>query len=197
MKSLLVPKEIGGTLCPRAEVELLIYCPDQHGVQDNFEILRFIVDCASDLTTIPIPVADAFRIPFDRTKKLTVHTPGGNVPGYLGQIKGRFLGHDFNWPCAFTDSPPKNAPEPQLGIEGKPGSRRLTPKPKNVNDWENLFIGNPTDSLVLGRAGLLEEFHLCIKGKNLIINRNSLFGWLRTFWEGFSWVSVTGSWDQE
>lgn len=159
----LVPRTRYGEPCPVPQVTL-----DVHTEQFGFLPFDFIVDTASDFSTIPAAHADEYTIPFLRIERpVPVNTGGTEAYGHPGKIRIRLGGRESRWTCFFTE-----APEQQLveNVQGPPGQRRLKRPPRDYARWEQKQLRRmrkPT--LVLGRAGFLAEYAIAIDSTHLTI----------------------------
>ncbi|HEV3258863.1 MAG TPA: hypothetical protein VG013_18480 [Gemmataceae bacterium] len=115
-------------------------------VRDKYGALaavRFRVDTAADLTSVPIKKALRERIPFGQGNPGVTRGLAGGVARFRDEIRIVIAGREHIWPCDFLEDPAAG--------EAEPAPRELTP--------------------VLGRAGLLDEYAFCIDSGFLILTR--------------------------
>lgn len=134
--------------------------------------LRFVVDTGADLTAVPIQRARAERIDISRD------AVQGQATGMHGQtiaklrdwITFQIAGRRYRWPCDFVLVPPAAAPVRRSG-HTQPDS-------------------------VLGRAGFLREFAVCIDDQYLKITcRNRSCPWWRRWWYKLRYGLFPLTWD--
>jgi hypothetical protein len=147
----LTHRQVSGISCSRPEVTLRVRT--RYG---DFIDVRFHVDTAADLTVIPLRIAEAERIPFSRANPGSAIGIVGSVEKFRDTVHLRIGAEEFDWPCDFTHSPP--VPSSALG-----GPSPSSPEPYGV----------------LGRAGFLGEFAICIDSDYLTITR---LGPVRKWW---------------
>jgi hypothetical protein len=113
--------------------------------------LRFRVDTGADCCAIPVEIAQREGIAFvsDRSTLGTVAGLVGKVGKYSGSIQVRIAGEDFDWPCDFLLPPAIAA--------------TVSPASTGTTRWRNY--------VVLGRAGFLAAFTLCLDSEYLTIMR--------------------------
>ncbi len=110
----------------------------------TFAPIRFTVDSGADFTAMPIGLAQEEAIPFDRSDSTRGLASGlvGAVERYRSPLRVRLFGEDFAWPSDFLAGPSQaGSSSPQ---------RRYA---------------------VLGRAGFLAAFHVCLDEDFLTIQR--------------------------
>jgi hypothetical protein len=146
----LVRRTVGGVDCHRPEVTLWVR--SRYG---DYAKIQFIVDTASDLTAISIPLAQKEGMAFPQSPAQLGMAGGllGAVEKYLGSIHIRIAGEEFDWPCDFLVLPPAG-PE-------TPAARQARTAP------------------VLGRAGFLAAFAIGIDGDYLTVKRRPRGPWWR------------------
>jgi hypothetical protein len=148
----LVPMRKYGISCPRPEVLLEVLTRT-----GDFLALRFIVDTATDLTTLAVPRAEEYDIPFEPAAQQQVRVTGsvGSGTAYLGSLTVRLFGKTRQWPCCFVLH--SETPEP-----ASPGRQRPPPT-------------------LLGRAGFLDDCAMWIDGSHLtIVDRRVRWPWWRS-----------------
>lgn len=116
----LVPRRVGGILCPRPEV--LIRVASRYG----WSPIRFSFDTGADLTTIPIPLARREGIVFPESESTRGIATGlvGSTSRYRSTIRVNIGGEGFEWPCDFL-VPPSSASQwagaDAYGVLGRAG----------------------------------------------------------------------------
>lgn len=102
----LVPRRVGGIVCPRPEVTIRVV--SRYGLSP----IRFSFDTAADLTTIPIPLARREGVEFAESEAARGTATGlvGSATRYRGTIRVLVGGEGFEWPCDFL-VPPPSAPQ--------------------------------------------------------------------------------------
>jgi hypothetical protein len=118
----------------------------------DYTKLRFRIDTGADCCAIPVAIAQREGIAFTSDSSTLGTATGlvGRVGKYIGSIQLRLAGEDFDWPCDFV-LPPANAPD-------------ISPVSTGRTSRQNYAI--------LGRAGFLTAYTLCIDNKNLTLTRN-------------------------
>jgi len=111
------------------------------------------VDTAADLTAIPDQLAKQQGLSYSRVHPGTATGLVGSVGKFRDIIRVRIAAEDFDWPCDFTQ-----APSSALG-----GTSPTSPEPLPV----------------LGRAGFLDEYAICIDSGYMTITR---LGPVRKWW---------------
>ena len=147
----LVPRRVANIDCDRPEITLWVR------TRYDFAPVRFVVDTAADLSALPIPLAQREGIEFAQSEANRGTAAGlvGVADKYLGILRVRILGEEFEWPCDFLVPPATTGPNPS-----RPNPGRATP--------------------VLGRAGFLAAYSIRIDGEHLTIERRSSAGsWWR------------------
>jgi hypothetical protein len=144
--------------CPRPEVTLQVR--SRYG---DFVGVRFSVDTGADLITIPIWLAEDHGIPFRRSASGSAVGLVGSVAKYRDSIHLRISDREYEWPCDFIQSPRPPSPG-----GSSPTSARVLP--------------------VLGRAGVQNEFAICVDDEYLTITRLGPWRrWWRRIWRRFGW----------
>jgi hypothetical protein len=118
----------------------------------DFADVPFVVDTGADCTSMPASFAQSKGIPFSRAAANRGLVSGlvGSVERYRGSIQVRIGAELFDWPCDFLLAPPPAA-----------ARRRIRPP------------------VVLGRAGFLSDFAVCLDDATLTIERRPHSGWQR------------------
>lgn len=115
LESMVLPTGLRGI---RALVKLLV-----RNRRHQYEELEFQVDPGTNITAIPLSVAQDYELSYPATAiEADARTAAGKVrmPVHPGQITVRIPGwqhRDFVWPCHFVDYP-NEEPPPLLGLPG-------------------------------------------------------------------------------
>src|SRR5262249_43424696 len=105
--------------------------------------IRFVVDDGTAFTLIPISVADQLQVPYARSNEpVRVRILATSTLGHRGFVSLRIDRSEVTLPCFFVEAP-------ELG----PGRRP------------------PKIPCLLGRAGFLDDFKVCINGLIVTIRR--------------------------
>lgn len=104
---------INGGLCPLVTINVRTR-------QGGYKGILFCIDTGADVTSLPLPLAEAKGIPFPREEHSRGTASGlvGSVPQYRGFVNVRLFGEDFTWPCAFIDNRSPLSREPYGVIGG-------------------------------------------------------------------------------
>jgi hypothetical protein len=118
----------------------------------DYTKLRFRIDTGADCCAIPVATAQREGITFTSDSSTLGTATGlvGRVGKYIGSIQVRIAGEEFDWPCDFL-LPPANT------LGNSPASTGMT---------------RGHNYAILGRAGFLTAYTLCIDDENLTLTRN-------------------------
>ena len=129
----------------------------------GFRTVRFWFDSGADVTMIPVPLArrEGIEFPESPAARGTATGVAGRTSRYRGSLRVLIAGEGFAWPCDFLVPPPS------------------VPQGSTLYEYG-----------LLGRAGFLAAFAVCLDAKHFHLQRNFLdrprwYRLFRRFWPLF------------